>query len=213
MKIDNILNIGTEIYKAESLNLFGEVDNFAYQFEVNNKLFFQTKGKNIDDCRASLKSYFKKHTVCFTGHRTLQTDQNSVFNLVLNEVELAYRKGYRIFISGGAVGFDMVAAEAVLKFKETHNDVILLIAVPFPEQNLRYSDVDKNRYNAVLNGADFFIVLSATYYDSCYLHRNDFMLYNSSYLIAYWDGKSCGGTSYTCRRALAKRGIYFQNLL
>ncbi len=213
MKIDNILNIGTETYKAESLNLFGEADNFAYQFVVNNKPLFQTKGKSIDDCRASLKSYLKKHTVCFTGHRTLLTDKISVFNHVLNEVQFTYRKGYRIFIAGGAVGFDMVAAEAVLKFKETHDDVILLIAVPFPEQNLRYSDIDKYRYNTILNRADFFIVLSATYHDSCYLHRNDFMLYNSSYLIAYWDGKPYGGTSYTCRRALAKKGLYFQNLL
>ena len=213
MQIDNILNIGLESYKAENLNLFGEVELIGYRFMMGDKPFFETKGKSLDECRAALKIYLRQHSVCFSGHRTLKTDTKMLMNQLAAELQFCYRKGFRVFIAGGAVGFDMLAAEAVLEFKKTHQDVILIIAVPFPEQTARFCESDKGRYNVILDRADFFIVLSAGYYDGCYLRRNDFMLANSSYMIAYWDGKSFGGTSYTCRKALSKKGFHFQNLL
>jgi len=49
------------------------------------------------------------------------------------------------------------------------------------------------------------VVLSEYYYAQCYAHRNDYMISHACRLIAYWDGKSAGGTSYTFNKAQKKK--------
>ena len=64
----------------------------------------------------------------------------------------------------------------------------------------------------ILEEADAAVILSESYSPECYLKRNDFMLLHSSVLIAYWDGFSCGGTSYTVRKALNGKRVVVRNL-
>ena len=45
------------------------------------------------------------------------------------------------------------------------------------------------------------VCLSETYFDGCFLRRNDYMLERASHIIAYYNGEPKGGTFYTCRRA------------
>ena len=213
MKIDNILKIGRESYKADNLNIFGEIDSISYQFIVKDDVVFETKGKDVESCRKSLSSFIKSRTVCFTGHRKMLSDRSELYNNLMAELNFCYRKGFRYFIAGGAKGFDSFAAQRVIEFKETHQDVLLIIAVPFKNQAAKFDDKDKKLYDEILDKADFYIVLSEEFYDGCYLHRNDFMIAYSSHIIAYWDGKRIGGTSYTCRKALSKADFGFHNLL
>lgn len=60
---------------------------------------------------------------------------------------------------------------------------------------------DRDRYNELMKEADDVIVLSETYFSSCFFKRNDFMLSHSCSVIAYYNGLPKGGTFYTIRRA------------
>ena len=71
--------------------------------------------------------------------------------------------------------------------------------------------MENGRYQNIISRADRVIVLSEHYFKGCLLRRNDFMLEHSCSLIACYDGKTYGGTFYTCREA-GKRGMDIVNL-
>ena len=50
-------------------------------------------------------------SVAFSGHRTYRGDAAGTLHRTLEEL---YARGFRTFLSGMAVGFDLAAAEAVL---------------------------------------------------------------------------------------------------
>ena len=71
--------------------------------------------------------------------------------------------------------------------------------------------MEQERYHRIISRADRVIVLSEHYCHGCLLRRNDFMLEHSCGVIAFYDGKSYGGTFYTCREAM-KKGMDIVNL-
>ena len=156
---------------------------------------------------------FKKlKSAAFTGHRFVPYAQKAIVKHRLNVgIRNAYRLGVRNFYCGMAVGFDMLAAECVLALKAELKDITLIAVVPFRGQEARFSASYKIRYHRLLEKADKVIVLSDKYFKGCLLRRNDFMLENSSRLIAYYNGDEKGGTYYTCRRAEG-RGLPILNL-
>ena len=110
------------------------------------------------------------------------------------------------------MGFDMLAAEAVIRLQNKEADVFLEAAIPFPGQPERFSREDKMRYANLLNSADSQVTVSGFYHSGCFHRRNDYMIDNASKLIACWDGKPSGGTYYTCTEA-QRRGLSMVNLL
>ena len=54
--------------------------------------------------------------------------------------------GYRFFGSGGARGFDTVAAMAVLEFKKVHPDIKLILVLPCREQTRGWSETDVQKH-------------------------------------------------------------------
>lgn len=146
-----------------------------------------------------IEKYEKWCSVAFTGHRFISSDRvEEVKESVRNEIRLLYSKGFRNFFCGMALGFDMLAAEEVLKLKEELPDILLVATVPYREQNERWGANQKKRYLEIV---DDVIVLSEHYYNGCFLKRNDFMLDHVAVLLAYFDGMPKGGTFYTVRNA------------
>ena len=70
---------------------------------------------------------------------------------------------------------------------------------------IRMGTEHKQKYADILHHADKVVVLSENYYSQCYAHRNDYMISHACRLIAYWDRKSAGGTSYTFNKAQKKK--------
>ena len=140
-------------------------------------------------------------TIAFTGHRDFRMDEQELTEKLTKAIREEYRNGFRVFITGMAQGFDLLAAEAVIELKKMHDNILLVCAIPFRGQENRYSPQDKQRYFMVLNAADEAEYLSEGYYDGCFLRRNDYMLENSSALIAHFDDSKKSGTGYTIRRA------------
>ena len=142
----------------------------------------------IDDYMEQRK-FSRAATAAFTGHRFVDASQREhVKKRLSNAVLDAYGQGIRNFISGFAIGFDMMAAEAIVSLKRSYPDIILIAAIPFKGQASRFSFYDRKRYDRLLEVADEVIVLSN----------------NSSKLIGYYDGREKGGTFYTIRKAMAQ---------
>ena len=154
----------------------------------------------------------KSKSLAFTGHRTIPIErQNEIRARLVEAVSLACRSGITCFFSGMAMGFDLMAAETVLSLKGKYPDIRLIAVVPFRRQSCRWHSMEKERYQNIISRADQVIVLSEHYFHGCLLRRNDFMLEHSYGVIAFYDGKSYGGTFYTCREAV-KKGMDIVNL-
>lgn len=151
-------------------------------------------------------------SAAFTGHRFYDFSQ-SVFiqERLTSAISEAYDHGIRNFISGFALGIDLMAAQLVQSLKCNLPGISLTAAIPFEGQAERYNIYDKRVYRRLLELADKVIVLSDCYYSRCFLDRDEFMVENASYLIAYYDGREKGGTYYTVKKARA-RGIPIINV-
>lgn len=146
-------------------------------------------------------------TACFTGHRVLSRKELKLIDKRLFPVlEELYDEGFRHFIAGGAIGFDTIAAEAVLKLKEKKEGVTLHIAIPCPEQPNLWREKEQKKYFEILEKADSSEIVSDHYFDGCMQLRNRYMVDRSSALIAFFRGSS-GGTGSTCKYASKKLPI------
>lgn len=146
-------------------------------------------------------------SAAFTGHRFYDFSQREfIQERLTSAISEAYDHGIRNFISGFALGIDLMAAQLVQSLKCNLPGISLTAAIPFEGQAERYNIYDKRVYRRLLELADKVIVLSDYYYPRCFLDRDEFMVENASYLIAYYDGREKGGTYYTVKKARA-RGI------
>lgn len=109
------------------------------------------------------------------------------------------------------MGFDMLAAEVALALQSELSGLQVIAVVPYRGQAERWNDAMKARYDTILRNSDDVIILSEHYYHGCLLRRNDYMVFHSSSLIAWYDGKPKGGTFYTYRKAIAN-GLKVLNL-
>ena len=123
---------------------------------------------------------------CFTGHRRIAPEHiNAIDNLVLRSVDYAYKNGCRNFYAGGAVGFDTVAAKAVLLFKISHPDVRLILLLPCVDQEKSWSQSQKSTYYYILRSADEIEYVSEEYTASCMRQRNAALAERADIMIAY----------------------------
>ena len=139
-------------------------------------------------------------TASFTGHRSYRGE--AARQLDLTVVQLA-REGVTDFLCGMATGFDMAAAESVMRMRSLLPDcrIRLTAVVPFDGQASRYSSADRGRYERILAAADGVVCLGERYSRECYSRRNDFLVDNASVVVAWYDGSREGGTRYTVARA------------
>lgn len=155
-------------------------------------------------------------TCCFSGYRVEKMPfpaNDSRMEALTAALDRAIRDaaalGYTGFFTGMSTGFDLWAAEAVLRARNTL-PVQLFCAIPFDRQADRYPPEWKRRFNHCLLAADRVFALSRDYYTGCYAARNRFMVDASSLLICYFDGKP-GGTAQTVRMA-EQSGLRIVNL-
>ena len=144
----------------------------------------------------------KSKVACFSGHRKLpQNCTQLTADLEVAIVSLIER-GVIFFGAGGALGFDMLAEEAVLRLKERYPQIRLVLVLPCPpeQQTLKWNSEQKQRYYDILARADKVRVLSDRYTSTCMLDRNRHMVDCSGYLICYLRELS-GGTYYTVNYA------------
>jgi Uncharacterized protein conserved in bacteria len=152
----------------------------------------------------------KNQTCCFTGHR--QLPQNKIAELqksLENELIKLIIQGVKYFGAGGALGFDTLAALAVLKLKKKFPHINLILVLPHKEQTTRWRDKDKKTYDKILNKADKVVYTAKHYRQGCMHFHNRHLVDCSNYCIAYLNS-NIGGTAYTVNYAI-KNGLKIIN--
>jgi uncharacterized phage-like protein YoqJ len=164
--------------------------------------------------------------ISFTGHRpdkiggyNNEKPQLSLFveNWLAEVTERIIDRFNNVeFISGAAQGVDTIAAEVILKHKETYIDknIQLTMAVPYKNFGERWPQPARDRLQKILNIADKTVYVREAYTGPIVLQiRNEWMVNNSDIVIAVWDGSS-GGTMNCAKYAEeCKRKIWRLNPL
>ena len=147
----------------------------------------------------------------FTGHRVMEeTEEAAILTELENSILSLVEKDVKVFICGGALGFDTLAAETVLKLKKSH-DITLCLYLPCVNQTEGWLADDVARYNSILESAD------EVYYTSkkskspeLMKKRNKAMVEAADFGICYLKNEK-SGTAQTVRFAHEK-GIEVINL-
>lgn len=153
--------------------------------------------------QASPKESRKIHTVCFTGHRNiLQSDAVKMPSVLFSLIEQLFNLGATHFRTGGAMGFDTVAALCVLEAKQIHPEIKLDLILPCKDQTSGWTSPNVLTYNYILSQASSFIYICNTYRKGCMHERNRALVDGSQCCIAYLY-KNSGGSAYTYSYAVS----------
>lgn len=154
-------------------------------------------------------------TLCFTGHRAQKLpwgfNENDVRcdtmkEKLQNEIEKSINEGYTTFLTGMALGFDIICTEILLKIKKKYKNIKIIGAIPCKTQDCKWQEKDKKRYREILAQLDGIRCIYDKYIGAeCMLERNRYMVNHSSKMIALFNGQY-GGTKSTIDYA-KKQGL------
>ena len=165
-------------------------------------MFFFKKNTQKQEKTAETEEMRRMHRCAFTGHRPekLRMPEQAVKAALEHEIRKAIQDGYHVFISGMARGVDIWAAEIVLALKGEYGELKLICAVPYDGFELRWARDWQERYNHILQHADYVRILRDSYTPSVFQYRNMWMVNHSARLIAVYNGEA-GGTRNTIQYA------------
>ena len=153
------------------------------------------------------------NTACFTGHRPNKLlggyDYSSAANLKLAKVLAEkiihlYKKGVTHFVCGGALGVDQIAFNVLQKLRDKEDyNITIELAIPFEGFESQWPPASKELHREHLILADkVTIVDEESKYQTSFLTgkyhplkmemRNRYMVDNSNYVIAVFDGSKSG---------------------
>ncbi len=123
-----------------------------------------------------------EQTCCFSGHRHLPKQETlHIHNLLVKHILKTNSYWREYFICGGALGFDTLAALAVLKIRSIYPHIQLILALPSPQQTNGWSSNDIAVYQSILKQANQIIYMSQEHHSGCMHMRNHYMVDNSLY--------------------------------
>lgn len=168
-----------------------------------NDTFINKRSTNMQDC----------FTVSFTGHRPQKLPwgynekdvrclsfKNDLYSILQNAIQ----HNYYHFMSGMALGIDMISAELVLKLKKKNKNISLTCVIPCLYQEELWNMAQQKRYHKILKKADKIIyITNSPYTDGCMQKRNQYLIDHSNVVIGVWNG-SKSGTSNTLHYAKKK---------
>ena len=141
----------------------------------------------------------------FSGHRSLpRTAEEQLPRLLRQKIVSLAEEGYTGFLCGGAMGFDTLAAEAVLSVRSRRPELTLTLALPCPDQYRAWPEWAQRRFLRIQDAADETILVSPEYHRYCMMQRNRFLVDHSRLLLCYLTGER-GGTAATVRYALKQK--------
>lgn len=153
-----------------------------------------------------------ENTFCsFSGHRRIPAAAlPQLRRLLADKVAELAGEGYTGFLCGGALGFDTLAAEAVLALRVRRPELTLTLALPCPDQDRSWPESDRCRFRTIMESADEVIFTAPQYTRFCMQQRNRFLIDHSRLLVCYLT-EMRGGTADTVKYAL-KQGVGIINL-
>ena len=125
-------------------------------------------------------------------------------------IDYLISKGVIYYGSGGALGFDSLAAEAVIEARRKNPKVKLILVLPCHDQDKKWLPEDRARYSFLKSQANKIVYTSDVYSPGCMHKRNRHLVDNSKFCIALLERMS-GGTYYTFNYA-QEQGLEIYNL-
>jgi uncharacterized phage-like protein YoqJ len=143
-------------------------------------------------------------SLSFTGHRPdklggyhgpkAEKIQSDLRNQIADAITRACGNGFDTFITGGALGVDQIAAQAVISVREHRNGIRLIIAKPFPSQSCKWPKKSQDAFDALCAQADEVVNVSDDPFTREKMQiRNEWMVDRADAVIAAWNGGN-GGT-------------------
>lgn len=153
----------------------------------------------------------REKTCCFTGHRDLPFLKRKMIARKLEQTVIGLiQSGVQYFEAGGALGFDTLAAQTVLKLKKEYPHIKLILVLPCLSQTKGWREEDIQIYETIKAAADKVVYTSQQYTRDCMHKRNRHLVDHSGVCICYLT-ESNGGTAYTVNYA-NKHGLKIINL-
>ena len=161
-------------------------------------------------------------TACaFTGHRPAKLpwryDESAPGCVALTaaleqQIATLAETGITDFISGMALGTDMICARIVLALKSKNPAIKLHCALPCQSQADQWTAESRQQYQSILSAADAVDLVSRDNTPDSMMKRNRFMVDHASILLAVYNGEKRGGTAMTIRYARKQgRELYILN--
>ncbi len=150
--------------------------------------------------------------VSFTGHRDIHSARIS--DRLYETLEKLAESGADTFCAGGALGFDTLAAQTVIKLRQEYPWIMLHLVLPCPpeEQSLKFTEKNRQLYYDVISSADSIETVSPQYTSDCMKMRNSRLIELADICVCCYDiRRSHTGTGQTVRMA-EKKGIGIINL-
>ncbi len=139
----------------------------------------------------------KSRTACFTGHRKLPAKELPEISKRLEDTLVTLiEQGYRYFGAGGALGYDTLAAQTVLRLRERYPQIRLILVLPCLNQTRGWLQADIDTYEEIKRCVYKVTYTSEHYFRGCMQKRNRHLVDNSSVCI-YYLTEPTGGTAYT----------------
>lgn len=92
----------------------------------------------------------KSKAACFTGHRTLPEENlPEIAERLENALIALIEQDYCYFSAGGALGFDTLAAQTVLRLRERYPQIRLILVLPCRSQTRGWSQADIDIYEEI----------------------------------------------------------------
>lgn len=153
----------------------------------------------------------RSETCCFTGHREIPPEERAGITDRLERVIVnLYQQGIRAYEAGGALGYDTLAAQAVLRLREICPGMKLILVLPCLTQTRGWEPEDVAEYERIKAQADQVIYTGQQYTRGCMHKRNRYLVDHSGVCVCYLT-KDSGGTAYTVRYA-EKHGLEIINV-
>ncbi|MEY8389105.1 SLOG family protein [Oscillospiraceae bacterium 38-13] len=153
----------------------------------------------------------REKTCCFTGHREIPPEERAGIADRLEHIIISlYQQGIQTYEAGGALGFDTLASQVVLRLRESCPGMKLILVLPCLTQTRGWRPEDVTEYERIKAQADHVIYTAQQYTRGCMHRRNRHLVDHSGVCVCYLTRDS-GGTAYTVQYA-EKQGLEIINI-
>lgn len=151
-----------------------------------------------------MKEFNEKKSCFFTGHRIIpKTDIGRLEEMTESLCLELYKKyGVRYFISGAAMGYDLLAANIVLQLRKRYPDIRLHLYLPCRNQTQLWTSAAKAEWKKICESADECrYIYDGNYVNGCMQLRNTAMVNDAYFGISYCTRYNRSGTYSTLKKA------------
>ena len=150
-------------------------------------------------------------TCSFSGHRQIYRIHKETLPALLSKtIDDLIASGVSTFCSGGAMGFDLLAARCVLEKRESGANISLRMILPCRNQTSRWPAANRAEHERIISLADEVLYITDKYDQFCMHLRNRALVDTADILLCYLSRPN-SGTAYTVNYA-GRKDVNIVNL-